>query len=406
MKYLYGDSVPFPLQYNFLTTLENFVTSATRAVQLQYEVQQVQNAALGGTAARTRTMAELESFHRGMMRVVSEFSAKSSEPQTSDYARQIEEFAARLVEQAKTAASQATEREQQAARGEIDRRRQDARVAVETFLTSARLPTLESKISMRLIDGRNELSAVLLNPNGIMTAFMLNAAQVPEWQGPRRVGDFAPGVDLQIGIKRSWIKRTVQPEVVHLDDFVLGAFELTDDAAEIRLRRKQDQRDTLVFRLQRSEGELSSEVHRLGDDEPDALPTTLDASDRVQVERLWQVLRASASNALDAKQQLVSVQLDGEDVFEHDLLMPLLERIVKFMAPIVTEIERRSPNENELSLKIEDDSGRREEVYLRKAGLVTKLETLSAQERAVFAPLKLVADAEESIPEAEVALED
>jgi hypothetical protein len=389
MKYLFGDSVPFPLGYNFLATLDAFVGSATRAVQINGEIQQLQAAALAGAASRTRSMAELETFHRGMIRTIHEFTSRTNEPQTGEYARQIEEYATGLVEQAKASATQASEREQLNARGEIERRRHDARAALEGFLLGARLPASEAKISMRLADGRNELSAVLVNPNGIMTAFTLAGTQRPEWAAPRRIGELVQGLALPVGTRRSWIKRTHVPELVQLDEFFLGGFELMNDAAEIRLRRKPEQRDVLVFRLQRTEeGMVHAEAHRL-EDEPEATSGTLDAADAQQVERLWQALLATADATLDAKQQLVSVSLDGEDVLERDLIQPFLERVVQFMAPIVVEIDRRSPNKLELSLKLEDESGRREELYLRKEGLVSKLNALGTQERAIFAPLGL-----------------
>ena len=41
MRYLYGDSTPFPLGYNFLSTLEAFMTASTRIVQLDLESAQI-----------------------------------------------------------------------------------------------------------------------------------------------------------------------------------------------------------------------------------------------------------------------------------------------------------------------------------------------------------------------------
>jgi hypothetical protein len=57
----------------------------------------------------------------------------------------------------------------------------------------------------------------------------------------------------------------------------------------------------------------------------------------------------------------------------------------------VGEIARRSPNAHELSLKVENDSGRREEIYLRKAQLVSSLSSVTPKERGVFDPLGLIA---------------
>ena len=57
----------------------------------------------------------------------------------------------------------------------------------------------------------------------------------------------------------------------------------------------------------------------------------------------------------------------------------------------MAEVARRSPNEHELSLKVENDTGRREEIYLRKAQLVSALASVTPKARGVFDPLGLIA---------------
>ena len=70
MRYLYGDSTPFPLGYIFLTTLEAFMAASTRIVQLDVE---------GGVLAKQREevaqnrvkgLEALEQFHTVVMRAV------------------------------------------------------------------------------------------------------------------------------------------------------------------------------------------------------------------------------------------------------------------------------------------------------------------------------------------------
>jgi hypothetical protein len=393
MRYLYGDSVPFQLQYNFLTTLETFVTCAAQAVQRQFEIQQLMATAGEATAARTKSLEELEAFHRSVMGAVRSCATRITHPIAADYTRQVQEYAVRIVEEHRRNHLQATEREQLHAQGDIERRRAEVRAALETFLISARIPTVESRIAMRLENGHNEFTAVFTNPLKIVTSFKLSTEQVPAWHTPRRVSDFAQGVDIQIGVKRSWITRKVQPEVVELDDFIISGFELSIDAAQIRLRKRPDLRDALVFRIRRIDGELHAEVQRLEEEAAgEGPPSAPDAPDRVQLERLWQLLRAAVNDLLFSKERLLSVELDGVDVFENDQVLPFVHRLIKMFAPIVQEISRRSPSSLELSLKTEDDHGRREEIYLRKQELLSKLQPLSANARAVFAPLALTRD--------------
>jgi hypothetical protein len=388
MRYLYGDSVPFPLQYNFLSTLETFVTCAARAVQLHREFDQAHAGTSAAAALRAKALGELENVHRQVLRTVHDAVVRSSDPATLDYARQVEDQATRIVDAAKSSATVASEREQAQIRADAERRRQDIRAAMENFLIIGRLPALDSRVSMRLVNGRNEMSAVISSADGIVTSFTLAASQVPSWYGPRKVGEFANGVDLQVGIRRSLFKRTVHPEVVHLDDFVFGGFELAEDHAEMRLRRRSDQPDTLIFKLHRMDTELIADVLRPGED-AEGVPTHVDAGDKVQLERLWQLLRAAVAEPLTRRETLVSVTMDGQDVFENDLVVQFIQRIIKQLAPTVAEIARRSPNPQELSLKHEDDAGRREEIYVRKHDLSSKLEPLDKEGRAVFAALGL-----------------
>jgi hypothetical protein len=197
----------------------------------------------------------------------------------------------------------------------------------------------------------------------------------------------------------------VQPEVIHLDDYIVSGFELDEDAAEIRLRRKPDMRDSLVFNIRRQVDLLLAEVHRPGEEEsPDAPPTAVEPGDSEQLERLWQLLRRSVSDVLLHKDKLIAVHLDGEDVFDTDKVLPLVQRIVKHLAPTVAEIGKRSPNPAELSLKQESDKGRREEIYLRKQDLFDKLAPLSPKARAVFAPLAL--ERVEQISDVDIVLEE
>lgn len=405
MRYLYGDSVPFQLQYNFLTTLETFVTCAAQAVLRQFEIQQFLATTAEAAAARNKAIEELEGFHRSVMAAVRSCANRITNPVAADYTRQVQEYAVRLVEEHRRGYLQTNEREQMGAQGEIERRKVEVRAAVETFLTSARLPTVESKVSMRLDNMHNDFSAVFTNPHKIVTGFHLSSAQVPAWSAPRRVGDVVQGLAMQVGIKRSWITRKPQPEMVALDELFFGGFELSSDAAQIRLRKRADLKDSLIFKIRRVEGDLQVDVLRPEEEAAgDIAPPTLDAPDRAQLERLWQTLRTSVNDVLLYKDRLLSVELEGTGIFEADLVIPFLQQIIKMFAPIVAEIARRSPNSMELSLKTEDDNGRREEMYLRKLDLAAKLEPLTGQAREMFAPLALTR--EESLVEISVLEEE
>jgi hypothetical protein len=399
MRYLYGDSVPFPPQYDFLAALEAFCTHAARVVRLDAEAKALRKTAGESAAARVKDVDELDAFHREAVGALKDGAAGSTQALVQDYVRQLSELANRITDDARRMALQTSDREAQSTRAECDRRKAEARDALEKLLIAVRVPVNETQITMSLVDGRNDFSASFTHEGGLQTSFTLAADEIEEWRQPRHVRDLAQNVSLPVGVKRSLFKRTVAPETIALDEYVVSGFDLGDDRAELRLRKRPEHTDSLVFTLKRTEDRLSAEVHHPDDVEAESgLPAVLDQSSAVEVERLWQLLRAASAPVLARKKRMVRLTLAGDDVFESDLGTPVVSLVVGVIAPVVAEVARRSPNQHELSLKVENDTGRREEIYLRKAQLVSALASVTPKARRVFDPLGLIAsDPRESI---------
>jgi hypothetical protein len=232
---------------------------------------------------------------------------------------------------------------------------------------------------------------VLTFDGGLVASLTLAREAVEEWRAPRRVGDLVTALTLPVGVRRSLFKRTVAPETITLDDYLLGGFDLREDGAELRLRKKPELADSLVFTLKKPNGELRAEVHYPEDADAEmGLPALLDPSSAQEVEKVWQRLRAAVDPLLKKRKQLLSLTLGGVDVLSSGLGTSVVSFMVAAIAPIVQEVARRSPNTQELSLKLENDTGRREEIYLRKSQLVAALSTAPAPERSVFDPLELL----------------
>ena len=393
MRFLYGDSAPFPLGYNFLTTLEAFMTAATRIVQLEHDNRSVARQAEELAQNRLKGLEALEQFHTVVMRAVTDTAQKVQHTHALDYAQRVSEFASHYVDEHRRTTLAANEREAAQGRAENERRTAEQRAALEVFLKVARLPVLATKISMRLVgegkEAQHQMSAVFDNPGGIQTAFSLSAAKAPAWGAPRKVSEIVQGVDLMVGVEKSWLRGTVSPKQLNVDEWLLTQFDVSDDAFELVLRRKLTEKESLVFHVRRTEAGFVGRVEHPGVAGGEAIPSNLGAADLTQLERLWIGLRAACRDVVELKDQLRSVTLDGQPVFEGGLVVPFVVRLVTMFAPTVREIAKRSPNEFELSLKVESEGGRREEIYLRKEQLVSQLHPLPANGREVFAPLGL-----------------
>lgn len=406
MRYLYGDSTPFPYEFDFLKTLGAFMTAATRVVQLEAEAQQQARDLTALSQERVRGLEAVQTLHNQLLawlgQVVPGTNAGprgtvSDETHQSalDYARKVKEHSAKVANDQRQHDKDATEREGAQLLAENDRRQAEIKVALDSFFRVAILPVMSSRTSVKLLEGkerdhRYEVGVVFRNLGEIVTSFLLSTAKSREWSAPRRVADVATGLDLMVGTKKSFFKGVVTPETVHLDDYLISRADLHDRGCEIALRKKAELKDAYVFRISRSDKRGSSgEVDRLEDPNGKSLPPALDPQDIVKLENLAQAMRASLAELYLEREAVVRVEVDGKDIYKNRIALQVVSRLVRSFAPVVEEITRRSPSEQELSLKLENEQGKREELYLKREELLKTLQPLNAEGRAVFAPLGL-----------------
>lgn len=398
MRYLYGDSTPFPLTFDYLATLDAFVLAAGIVVRLEAESRVQEKKVHEEAESRAKGVEGLERFHQTVLRAMRDSSMRSLDREVLDYATSVSDSATRYVEDTRHAAVAMTEREVGQLGTDVARRREEARAALERFFSTATLPVLDARYSMRLLssgkDASHEVTVVQTHPHGIIAALELEPSAVPEWRHPRKISDFAPGLELMVGAKRSWFNKSVQRDALRLDEFILSGFEIDDETAEIRMRKKVEQRDdSLVFTLKRIDAGLFADVRHPDDQEVDQmLSVNVEPQDRAHLERLWQLLRRSVTELLPHRSRVSSIHLDMVDVFENERANELVDRLVMILAPTAQEVARRSPNQNELSLKEESDDGRRREIYVRKDDLLRMLEPLSPEDRVRFVGLSLFPD--------------
>ncbi len=393
MRYLYGDSTPFPLGYNFLTTLEAFMAASTRIVQLDVEGSVLAKQRDEVAQNRVKGLEALEQFHNVVMRAVQDTAQKVQHQHALEYARVVAEYATHYIEEHRRNTLAANERESLQVRGDSDRRASEMRAQLEAFLKAARFPVLKTNLSLRLnLDGkeaRHSGTAAFEHPDGITTSFTIAPHRAAAWSSPRKVSDFVQGVALRVGVEKSWLRGTVTAKELNVDDWTIMQIEMSEEAFELALRRKVTEKEMLIFHLGRHDGGVVGTVEHPGAPGAETLPGNLGAQDVAQIERIWAALKAATRDVLEQKEQLLSVSLDGQPVFENGLAVPFVVRLVSMFAPTVREIAKRSPNEFELTLKTEAEGGRREELYLRKEALVSTLQPLPAKGREVFAPLGL-----------------
>jgi hypothetical protein len=326
------------------------------------------------------------------MTALEERLPKDARAAAVEYARKLSDLAIQVVADTKKTIGAAEEHEVEVEKREVGRRRAEIQGELQAFLTVLRLPVLDARVSHQLADNRNDLLAVFAHPDDIVATFTLDAMKVAEWRQPRRVGEFATNVELPVGVKRGWFSKSVQQESAVIDDSFIGSFTHEAQRLELRLRRKVTDRDTLEIVLERDGDQVTATVQHLDAPEAEGQQTPLDAAAIENLQRLWDGLTQSLGAALMERKSLQSVEFRGADVVALDHGRDFIRQVVAQMAPVVMEIARRTPNSGELTLKLEKEGGRREEIYVRKIDLASKLDALPPELREVFSPLGLDGD--------------
>lgn len=387
MRFLYGDSVPFPPQYDFLGALKVFVDQSTIASRLDGEGRAALEVAQVDAANRQRGVELLEAAHLAAMHALGT-ATTGGQALIADYAAKVQEYASAIVGQTKAEALASAERAREAAKQKNESGGSQLHSCIDQIMIALRLPVSSSDIVMDFTDSA-DFQSIQRFPDGIATAYALSVDHLDDWKKPRRVSDFASGVSLPVGLKRSLFKRTVSHEAVALDEFFIGGFDLGDETAQLRLRRKPDQKDALVFDMRYTDSGFYAEVQHPNEADTSSLEPVLEQASAVELERLVMMLRSAAGQVSKHKSRVLGVTIHGHDVFEDHLVGQLIKTIITHLAPTVAEIARRSTSPVELTLKTEEDDGKRQEIYVKKAELIAKIDTVPVTERATFDPLRM-----------------
>ncbi len=404
MKFLFGDSTPFPLGFDFLATLGHFMTAATTVVMQSAETRKQQEKVAESAEVRLTGLKAVQALNDTIVDAIDSAltpplseelgvpSPTEAHPAALEHARRVKADLAALAEEQKRAHKGGSERETAQLRADQERRAAEMRSALDQFFRVARLPVLTSRITAKLGEGREpkyEVCVVFRYQGDVVTSFVLGTASQTAWNAPRKVTDFMPALDLTVGVKKSFFKGTVTPEAVHFADWIVSHADVHDAGAELALRRKVDQKDAYVFKIAKSEQGWRGLVERPEDPNAGLVPPDLELEDTEKVLELCRAVRDGIAGLVDQRESMLRLELDGRDVLANGLAMQLVVRLVKVFAPTVEAIVQRSTNSQELSLKKQHEDGRREELYLRREELLNKLQPLNADGRSVFEPLGL-----------------
>jgi hypothetical protein len=387
-SYLYADSEPFPHSFDFLATLRAFLACGSAVLSAVSELERLENELQAGRQRADEDARAIDVFAQTMSDQIAIAVKKNPKAAAIEIvSRDMERALANAVDASKAArlgTLQAFEVQHEAS---ATGHREAIKKAIDGFFLSADLDVLESKLMLSLGTDGYAASVGCIFPGAIDALFSLGSQRVEAWRRPRKLHDLVGEVQLQIGMKKKFLSRDLTRERIRLDDHFIQAVELEMGAARIALRKKLEGPDVLTLHLGRENGEVYGQIDRADKDVQAVFAAV--PEDRGQLERLWATLEESTRHLVLQRSHVTSATMEDVPLYEPRQAVHFVETYVELFAPVVAEIAERSPSTKELSMKIEHDGGRREELYLRRDDIATLVGTLDARKMQVFAPLEI-----------------
>lgn len=398
MSRVYGDSTPFPHDIDYIHMLRDGVDCAVRLLSAQHSIRVAEERADVAERAMRNEVAELNAlFERvqsvaiGSMPEGMEVAARASS-QIAAGARAVVDGAIRDLE------SRVGSEVGQSGHI-VDKARETSASALEQFLERHAPP--ESRLCLQLTANpeANVGHVTLIAPFGMSAVFGVAIPGSHVWARPRRVADLLPHVEIQMPKESGFLSKRVEMAPLRLERFFIADLTFAERSGVLRLRKGPGSGSGYELQIDLETG-VSLTIRPMREDGTieEQPPQVLLGNDQATILSLWQGVVQSAVDLMHLRQRMVSASFNGRPLLEMDAPRVAAEALVNYMAPVISEISRRSGAPGELVLRRNLGEGRREETYCTHAELLEKIMILPPDLRAVFSSLHLTGQGPAQLP--------
>lgn len=385
MRYLYGDSTESDLEFDYLAFLREVIDCAVVMVECEVTL---------GVTVEDRRARELETA--SVVAAVEDLGKRATQVVGPVAGDQPTTAVGRCAAAIAAAIRDAVEREAVQARttlaaecDEMDRQDQRqrgrARSVLEKLLRTHDLPGADKSLEVAWAAAGVKATMRQRTGFGVEAVLSLEIPAGSVLGIDLRVEKIAEGVELHAHETAGWLKKSDKVVPQKLARYQVAGVTVAGDATTVRLRVAPEPSAAGFTVTWRRTGELSVEPTGGGPGREVVIDERNRPALRLLVERLEAAVRALGDN----RTGLVSVDIDGVPITQHEHPRVLAERMIAAVAPTVLRIAQRSRSPGELVLRRMIGDNRREEIFVSTADLSKRLDGLPLHAREVFGPLQL-----------------
>jgi hypothetical protein len=395
MKYLYGDSTEFPLQRDFLGLLDNYIDTSVKAITLENTVFELKETIKDRRRLKNSVLDEMDNFLLTVETAISGAVSKSKEQETIvKYAEKSKDFLKKYIEDGKTKFSDDIFQEIAEFEKKVSETDEENRKISESFFIQDPVPIVNKKYTIKAAKGGYSAKVQVDCEGEISYVFDIASSEQPFWHEQVKAYDFVKNVEIPARMKKPFLKKEFVPDIVSIDDYYLSDLVLSGKVLEVVFRKKLDAAAERFRLMMDFTDEFSVEVYHAEEGGVEknvkAFPELKNELKTLRLRELGEKIVEQTNNLYPKKRLLESLYLGGKDVLEENLVFELMQKVAELFAPTVAEIKKRSPSEDELSLKAEDETGTRSEIYLKKSQVREKLNAIKEKGDRLFEILDIM----------------
>ncbi|MEZ4359079.1 MAG: hypothetical protein R3B48_02790 [Kofleriaceae bacterium] len=377
--YRFGDGTAFPLEENFIDTLTQAVEACTRAFAPLAEIDARREKAVVAERESLREIERLAELESVVEAALGPFTSQGGQ---GGLAQATAHKIVSATKQSVAAVRSQIEGRTRQMLADAEPRNVADRVqaALATFFERAELPRTQWVLGWDCRGAAPRAEAVA-TCGRLSASFNLDVSGV--WQQPIRNDQFAQDVIVHLVRKRTFGK--AKPTPLDLSKMLMVAID--HSAREVSLVIRESLKSSAGFRFVIGEdGVTFWNLGPDGEQEPDS--SGVADEDLPSLRRLAEGAIAQLA-ALRARRTARELRFGGEPVsnLPAPKVMPL--DLLAQLAPLCRALRDRSPVAGELVLKRDIGDGRREELFVPRAALVSRFASLPPDYRRPFEEMGL-----------------
>jgi hypothetical protein len=384
MSYLYGDSTTSSLQVNYIEFLRDAVDFCVQILLADQRMVDGRARIATQEQVRSREMERLEKLGAAVVRALA-VAPTEGESATARCAAAIQRSAEDLVRAQINELRAHLADEVAKVEAQAGSERDGCAKALEVLLRKHDLPESRLALHLTLTGGTRYASRAQVS-----TAFGLDAhvdLEIPAghlFSEPVRIERVLERLEIQAPEVGGWLHKEVKLRPQRLERHYVTELVTGADQDALKLRAAAEGAspgfDVLIHKDAPRVGILRVEER----DGAAAQPFDATEADTTKLLALHEKLAAAVAELGRHRKAVQKATFDKEPLGAGDRLPMLVERLVAVMAPVVQEIAARSLAPGELVLRRLLGDDRREEIFVSKADLKSKVEGLREPGRSLF----------------------